>query len=631
MAQRLAAVLGESEIETTCTEQRTDLVSMCEGVGDAGKPGDVILGLWSIKSLGSPNFVRQCRVASESGKLLPLAMHDFDWKSLPNDLWSYCNYIVYGDPYRETFNWFLLETLISQKMLDEGGWKYNEEKMCSILEKTDSEGGGIIKLLHKGMIDSYWGSYIQNCKSTSGRKKFFRAEIKMEKSICEDIRRYKKRKFFEPDIERARELGKGIDIVRNRNKTRNITYRRRSHNNVPQAYVKSRAGQSQRFKVAHTAVGVACGGKYFNHPAAAYAAAPDHYDDYRVQDDLCPDDDLDVDFRDDEPETVEAPVPERRSRHKLMVAGVLVAAVATGGGAAFVYKSYQYDSPANLEAPTLVADSGPITGEPSDPGGKEFPDGNKQIYDRLSGEPAKPVAEQAASDSGESASFPGIVTTGADAPADMLDERIAQALRRSGSPSGQTDVASADPDSPRTVRTLTIRPDGSVAPAAAPEPPKPDEAQTVTTAGIIATSGPETDTAESTKPASEPEDNTDTAAASAPSPERAAPRPKGTRVASAEPASTASTQPQTASANPYFVQLAARRDQTSALAAFADLQQKYPSILNGLAPTIKKADLGDKGVWYRLWVGPMNTRGNAEDVCGKLKSAGLGGCFVRTE
>jgi cell division protein FtsN len=366
-------------------------------------------------------------------------------------------------------------------------------------------------------------------------------------------------------------------------------------------------------------------------PAAAYAAAPDHYDDYRLDDDLHPDDDLDADFLDDEPETIEAPVPEPRSRRKLMVAGVLVAAVATGGGAAFVYKSYQDGSLANLEAPTLLADSGPVKGEPSDPGGKEFPDGNKQIYDRLSGEPAKPVAEQTATDSDASASIPGIVTTGAEAPADTLDERIAQALRRSGSPSGQTDAASADPDSPRTVRTLTIRPDGSVAPAAAPEPPKPDEAQTVTTAGIIATSGPETDTAESTKPASEPEDKTDTAAASAPRPERAAPRPKETRVASAEPASTASTQPQTASANPYFVQLAARRDQTSALAAFADLQQKYPSILNGLAPTIKKADLGDKGVWYRLWVGPMNTRGNAEDVCGKLKGAGLGGCFVRTE
>jgi len=27
----------------------------------------------------------------------------------------------------------------------------------------------------------------------------------------------------------------------------------------------------------------------------------------------------------------------------------------------------------------------------------------------------------------------------------------------------------------------------------------------------------------------------------------------------------------------------------------------------------------------------MDERGNAQDVCAKLKQAGLGGCFVRTE
>lgn len=366
-------------------------------------------------------------------------------------------------------------------------------------------------------------------------------------------------------------------------------------------------------------------------PGERYAADRGHYDGYDPDGELHPEDDLDADFLDDEAEAAGAPVPERRSRRKLMVAGVLVAAVATGGGAAFVYKSYQDGSLANFEAPTLLADSGPVKGEPSDPGGKEFPDGNKQIYDRLSGKPAKAAADQAQTDRGESASIPGIVTTGAEAPADTLDERIAAALRRSGSPAGETTgTTSADPDSPRSVRTLTIRPDGSVAPAATPSPSQPGEAETVTTAGIVATTGTGSRETASAEPASETQE-TAAAEAPAPRPERAAPRPQETRVASAEPATAASTQPATTVANPYFVQLAARRDQTSALAAFADLQQKYPSILNGLAPTIKKADLGDKGVWYRLWVGPMDTRGNAQDVCGKLKNAGLGGCFVRTE
>jgi cell division protein FtsN len=164
----------------------------------------------------------------------------------------------------------------------------------------------------------------------------------------------------------------------------------------------------------------------------------------------------------------------------------------------------------------------------------------------------------------------------------------------------------------------------------------PDDSQTVTTAGIVSTTGSRAGSPSSSASSGSASQQQNDQQASqqepaAPQPERAEPRPEPTRVASAEPATASATQPSTDAANPFFVQLAARRDQTSALAAFADLQQKYPSILDGLAPTVKRADLGDKGVWYRLWVGPMDTRGNAANVCENLKQAGLGGCFVRTE
>jgi len=384
-------------------------------------------------------------------------------------------------------------------------------------------------------------------------------------------------------------------------------------------------------------------------PDDPYAEDYDPYDPYADDPHLYAEDDLDADFLDDEPEAYEEPVQQPRSRRKLMVAGVLVAAVATGGAAAFVYKTYQDGGIGSGDAPTVLADEGPVKSQPSDPGGKEFPDGNKQIYDRLTGGPGEPASDQQAnsSDDSDSNTIPGIVTTGAQGPADTLDERIAAALRNSGKPSGETgSAAPSDPNAPRSVRTLTVRPDGSVVPAQAASQTasanQPDNSQTVTTAGIVATTGanasdetasvePQGEAAASAPdPAPEPESAAD-ATPSAPRPEQAEPRPAETRVASAEPASPSTTQPSTASANPFFVQVAARRDQTSALAAFADLQQKYPNILDGLAPTIKRADLGDKGIWYRLWVGPMDERGNAQDVCAKLKQAGLGGCFVRTE
>ena len=109
--------------------------------------------------------------------------------------------------------------------------------------------------------------------------------------------------------------------------------------------------------------------------------------------------DLDADFLDDEPDTYQHPATQPKRRRKLMVAGVLVAAVATGGAGAFVYKSYEDGSIGNGDAPTVLADDGPVKSKPSDPGGKEFPDSNKQIYDRLNGKPAEPVEEaQAGSD-----------------------------------------------------------------------------------------------------------------------------------------------------------------------------------------------------------------------------------------
>jgi cell division protein FtsN len=383
-----------------------------------------------------------------------------------------------------------------------------------------------------------------------------------------------------------------------------------------------------------------------------YAEDYDPYDPYAENPHLHTEDDLDADFLDDEPDTYEHPATQPKRRRKLMVAGVLVAAVATGGAGAFVYKSYEDGSIGNGDAPTVMADDGPVKSKPSDPGGKEFPDSNKQIYDRLNGKPAKPVEEAQAGSDGETGStaIPGIVTTGAEAPADTLDERIAAALRKSGAPAGSTqNAAPSNPNAPRSVRTLTVRPDGSVVTAqagsrAAPDN-QPDEGQAVTTAGIISTTGANTsEQVARTQTTDEPAANTTNAGtsdsqsssdmqASLPTqrPERAEPRPRETQVASAEPATMSSTQPETTSANPYFVQIAARRDQTSALAAFADLQQKYPNVLNGLAPTIKRADLGDKGIWYRLWVGPMDTRNTAQDVCAQLKQSGLGGCFVRTE
>jgi SPOR domain len=76
------------------------------------------------------------------------------------------------------------------------------------------------------------------------------------------------------------------------------------------------------------------------------------------------------------------------------------------------------------------------------------------------------------------------------------------------------------------------------------------------------------------------------------------------------------------------VQVSSQRSETDAQASFKTLQGKFPSVLGSQTPLIKRADLGDKGVYYRAMVGPFGTPEEAAQFCGSLKSAG-GQCVVQ--
>ena len=81
--------------------------------------------------------------------------------------------------------------------------------------------------------------------------------------------------------------------------------------------------------------------------------------------------------------------------------------------------------------------------------------------------------------------------------------------------------------------------------------------------------------------------------------------------------------------NGYVVQVAARKSQAGALAAFADLEQRYPTLLRGYGPMIQRAELPNAGTWFRLRIGPMKKRTEAASLCKSLRSAGLRSCLIR--
>ena len=65
-----------------------------------------------------------------------------------------------------------------------------------------------------------------------------------------------------------------------------------------------------------------------------------------------------------------------------------------------------------------------------------------------------------------------------------------------------------------------------------------------------------------------------------------------------------------------LVQVTSQKNEADAQASFRALQGKYPSVLGSRSPVIKRADLGDKGVYYRAMVGPF---GSAEEAVAVLR------------
>jgi cell division septation protein DedD len=50
-------------------------------------------------------------------------------------------------------------------------------------------------------------------------------------------------------------------------------------------------------------------------------------------------------------------------------------------------------------------------------------------------------------------------------------------------------------------------------------------------------------------------------------------------------------------------------------------------VLSGEKPNVVKADLGSKGIFYRVRLGGFNDQSDAKAKCAKLKAGGVG-CYV---
>jgi hypothetical protein len=321
------------------------------------------------------------------------------------------------------------------------------------------------------------------------------------------------------------------------------------------------------------------------------------------------------------PERLDYPaVAKPRSRKGLVAVGAVVCAVVIGGGGA-----YLLTSPSGVKSgePILVqATTDPVKVQPQNPGGVEIPNQNKQIYERAQNTDTKVVNREEQPVDVKQA----VHSNGGSNVADATGTTVPGAQARNA-------PNSLNLGEPRKVRTVTIRPDGSVigAPDAAnaASHPSPVPAMTLPAAAQPASAqtaaaqpkpAPATPVAAPATPVAAPKP-----APVAATPANGTPAATPQRVASAQPVAVpAPTPADTTAVGGYAVQLGLANSESGAETAFSSYQRKYPD-LEGMPSLIRKAEVNGNTI-YRVRVGPMS-REEASSLCSKLQGQG-GQCFV---
>lgn len=97
------------------------------------------------------------------------------------------------------------------------------------------------------------------------------------------------------------------------------------------------------------------------------------------------------------------------------------------------------------------------------------------------------------------------------------------------------------------------------------------------------------------------------------------------KVLAAQQTSPAPQAPAAQHAGGYVLQIGSYTSEAEANASWQTYKAAHSSVA-GFAPDVAQANLGSKGTWYRLRVGPFATLSEASAACAKLKAQG-GKCF----
>jgi cell division septation protein DedD len=249
-------------------------------------------------------------------------------------------------------------------------------------------------------------------------------------------------------------------------------------------------------------------------------------------------------------------------------------ALGCAGALWFAYnKGRDVGAAGNGTVPLIRADQTATKVKPTDTGGEDVPDQDKLVYN-----PSQPGA------------------------------KVERLLPPPEQPLAKPLPPSSDAGAPLPVEQIGP----TAAPKEAPPSPAGDQIKTVTTSGSLGTLS-----------ASQLPPN-------APATADAVPPPRATnKPVPLAPAKPAPQQVAAAGGGSFRVQVAATRDDATARSEWERLKKAHEDLLGDLSPTVVKADLGDKGVFYRVQAGPVADHDKAEKLCGELKKFAIACIIVK--
>lgn len=345
---------------------------------------------------------------------------------------------------------------------------------------------------------------------------------------------------------------------------------------------------------------------------------------------------------------------QQPSNRGLWVAALVGGVALLGGIGAF---ALSFGDGAGTDAPALVkADTSPIKVRPENPGGTVVPNQEGKVYESVArtATPAEPPRQEKLVTTVEE---PVEVKVEDEIPAP--EARVVELTPETADPAvapkgedrieqvidGASEEAAAPVAAvtPRKVRTMVVKPDGSLVPADMPTPAPAVEANNAG-ADAAPLSPPPVEPSQElppvaaapAAPAEAPVEQPAVAAldsatpASVPiAPARPADQPvdvvgevKPDQVAAIDTTATATA----ATTGAWSMQIASQPSEAAAQSTYQDLARRYGAVLGGRSVNIVKAEIAGKGTFWRVRV-PAETRNDAVNLCNSYKAAG-GNCFV---